>query len=346
MKRTVSFILTLLSIGCLTLSLHSCSQCHKPQAQSTINPKDTTAIHLRAIDDLTTLIHKDSLNAPLYFKRAQLYQGMGDLKSALSDVYLAIVLDPRNNDYNLYAADLFIQSSEPKRAIALMAQAISYDSMNIKYYVYGGKFSYMIKDYKTALSYYNEALKHDIFNPDIYLYKGLTYRDMGDTTKALSAFQTCTEQDPKNADAFLEIGLLLQARHDKMASKYLDNAVKANPKATDALYAKGYAEQQAGRYLPSIETFKRIVEIDYRNEEALYALGVSYMQTDSIADAYKYFSMAIKTKPTYAEAYYKKGRCAESLNRKEEAKSLYRQCLNLKSDFALAVEGIKRLGGD
>ena len=345
MKKVI-FLISVLSWMASSFVLQSCSQCNKPNDITITSPKDTTAIHLKAIDDLSILIKRDSLNASLYFKRAQLYQGMGDLKSALSDVYLAIVLEPRNNDFNLYAADLFIQTNEPKRAIALMAQAIGNDSANIKYYVYGGKFSYMIKDYKTALSYYNEALKRDIFNPDIYMYKGLTYREMGDTTKALSAFQTCTEQDPKNADAFLEIGLLLQSRHDKMANKYLDNAVKANPKATDALYAKGYAEQQARLYIQSIETFKKIIDLDYKNDEALYALGVSYMQIDSIPAAYKYFTMAIKVKPTYAEAYYKKGRCAEALKKNEEAKSLYRQCLNLKPDIQLAQEGIKRLGGD
>jgi tetratricopeptide (TPR) repeat protein len=325
--------------------LSSCRRGDKPKGDATAAKTDSSTIHLKAIDDLSALIKKDSLNPDLYFKRAQDYQGMGDLKSALTDMYLATVLNPKNNDYNLYTADLFMQDKEPKRAIAFLDKAISFDSSNIKYYVYGGKFAYMIKDYKTSLDHYNEAIKIDIFNPEIYYWRGMTYMDMGDTTRALSAFQTCVEQDPKNADAYLEIGLLLHERKDKMADKYLDNAVKANPKATDALYAKGFAQQEAGKYQESVETFKKIIDLDYKNEEALYAVGVSYMQMDSITTAYKYFGMAIQMDPKYAEAYYKKGRCAEALHHNEEAKSLYQQCLNFKPDYKLALEGMKRLGG-
>ena len=89
-----------------------------------------------------------------------------------------------------------------------------------------------------------------------------------------------------------------------------------------------------------------MVDVDYKNEEALYAIGVSYMQMDSLKQAYKYFGIAIKMDPKYAEAYYKKGRCAEEFNNKEEARSLYQQCLNIKPNYKLALDGMKRLGGN
>jgi tetratricopeptide (TPR) repeat protein len=306
--------------------------------------KDTT-FHIQALDDVNARIKKDSLNPELYFRRAQLHQGQKDIKSALSDMYIAVMLDSANSDYNLYAADLFMQINEPRRAIAWMDRSIAVDSSNIKYYLYGGRFAYMIKDYPTALSHFNQAITKDMFNADIYYYKGMVYKEMGDTSKALSSFQTCAEQDPKKADAFLQIGLILQQRGDKMADKYLSNAIKANPKATDALYAKGYGEQEAGKYGQSIATFKQIIDVDYKNENALYAIGESYLQLDSLKDAYKYFGIAIKMDPRYAEAYYKRGRCAEEFKNYNEARSLYQQCLNIKPGFTLAKEGLKRIGG-
>ena len=56
--------------------------------------------------------------------------------------------------------------------------------------------------------------------------------------------------------------------------------------------------------------------------------------------------MAIKMDPKYAEAYYKMGRCAEEFKNYDEAKSLYQQCLNIKPDYKLAKDGMKRLGGN
>ncbi len=64
---------------------------------------------------------------------------------------------------------------------------------------------------------------------------------------------------------------------------------------------------------------------------------------DSIPQAYKNFDLAIKIDPTYHEAYYKKGVCAEQLKRIEEAKSLYQQCLNINSKYELAQKALKRL---
>ncbi|MFN8276243.1 MAG: tetratricopeptide repeat protein [Chitinophagales bacterium] len=337
-----SWLIFLVVMGCA--GLWSC----KPGSTQTQPPSatnDTLANKIAAIKALDARIKADSLNAGLYFQRAQLYQGQNDLKSALSDMFIALSLDSTNADYFLYSGDLFIQDNEPQRAISLMQTAIRTDSANIKYYVYGGKFCYLMKDYKKAMTFYNAAIARDMFNPDVYFQKGMAFKEMGDTAKAISSFQTCAEQDPKNAEAFLQIGLLMQARGDKLANKYLDNAVKANPKGEDALYAKGFAQQEAKDYAGSIATFKQIIAANYRNEDALYALGYSYLMLDSFVEGYKYFGMAAKIDPTFAEAYYKKGVCAEQLKRVEEAKSLYQQALNLNSQYEPAKKALARLGG-
>jgi tetratricopeptide (TPR) repeat protein len=151
------------------------------------------------------------------------------------------------------------------------------------------------------------------------------------------------EQDPKYADAYLQIGLLLKQKGDKLAQKYLDNAVKANPKAEDALYAKGFAEKDAKQYEQAIATFKQVVELNHRNPDALDAIGFCYLQQDSFQTAYRYFNLAISIDPEFAEAFYRKGLCAEKLNRKEEAKSLYQQSLNLNPKLDLATASLKRM---
>ena len=325
--------------------LCSCKHEAKSGDATATTAKDSTH-HSKAIDDISELIKKDSLNPSLYFRRAQLQQGQGDLKSALSDMYLCTSIEPGNNDYNLYTADLFFQMNEVKRALGWMDRCAQVDTSNNKYNFYGGKYAYILQDYPGALTRLNEGLKHDIFYPDIYFYKGMVYKEMGDTVKALSAFQTCTEQDPKNSEAFLQIALLLRARKDKMADKYFDNAAKANPQKVDALRAKGIAQQESGKYKEALETFKQMVGVDYKNEDALYGMGVSYLNLDSVRQAYKYFDMAIKMSPTYEDAFFKKAICAEKQNNIAEAQSLYQQCLNLDPKDDRAEKALKRLSGN
>src|ERR1035437_8396462 len=103
MKRTF-FIVNLILIIVLSF-FSSCRQCSVPKDGKRVDDKDT-ALYVRALDEINEAIKKDSLNPNLYFRRAQLHQGQNDLKSALSDMYLAVMLDSANSDYNLYAADL------------------------------------------------------------------------------------------------------------------------------------------------------------------------------------------------------------------------------------------------
>jgi tetratricopeptide (TPR) repeat protein len=162
---------------------------------------------------------------------------------------------------------------------------------------------------------------------------------MGDTTKALSAFQTCVEQDPKNADAYLEIGLLLHERKDKMAAKYLDNAVKANPKAHRSHSTPRDSHGGESTISGAHQAFKRIIEVDYKNEEALYAPRGQLSADGLCTSGVQIFRHGHTDGPKYAEAYCKKGRCAEQMKHNEEARSLYQQCLNFKPDYKLALEG-------
>ena len=121
---------------------------------------------------------------------------------------------------------------------------------------------------------------------------------------------------------------------------------QVNPVSPFAVPQNYFGEMEAHNYEQAKATFHQVIDVDYKNEDALYALGECYMQQDSLPLAYKYFSMAAKMDPKYAEAYYKMGRCQEEFKHYDEAKSLYQQCLNIKHDYKLALDGMKRLGGN
>jgi tetratricopeptide (TPR) repeat protein len=72
-------------------------------------------------------------------------------------------------------------------------------------------------------------------------------------------------------------------------------------------------------------------------------MGYCYLMMDSFERAYKQFDMATKSDPQFAEAYYKQGVCAEQLGRPKEALALYYSSLNLKPEYTLASNAIKRL---
>lgn len=276
-------------------------------------------------------------------------------------MFLALTLDSLRPEFYLYAAELFKKTAEPQRGLALMQKAIRTDSMNTVFYVKAAELAYIdttVKgNYRIALDYLNAAIEKDPQNADIYFYKGTIFKEVGDTTKALSAFQTATELNPKFYNAYVQIGLLLKAKKDKNAEKYFDNAIKVSEKPEDALYAKANLLKEEGVRLynanqdaksretlcRAVESFKKVIDVNYKNVEAYMGTGFCYYQMDSLEEAYRYYEMATKIEPTYAGAYFSKGLCAEDLGKKKEAMNLYQTCLNIDPTFKRAEEHLKKL---
>lgn len=351
------YFLYLAFAGWFLSFFNSCKQCYSGKTEIVA----TDTLQIPALDFLTAEIKKDSINPFLYFKRAQLYEANNDFKSAATDMYFALMLDSLRPEFYLYSAELFKKSGEPQRGILLMNKAIITDSMNTTYYVKAAELAYidttLKNNYGLALTYLNEAIAKDPQNADIYFYKGTIFKELGDTLKALSSFQTATELNPKFYNAYVQIGLLLKNRKDKNAAKYFDNAIKVSDKPEDALYAKanllkeeGVAFYDAGKDALSVErlskaaeTFKKVIDLNYKNVEAYMGVGFCYYQMDSLPEAYHYYQLATKVLPTYAGAYFSQGLCAEDLGRKKEAVALYQNCLNIDPSFKRAEEHLKKL---
>src|ERR1017187_2225928 len=119
MKKPVFLIVSFLL--CL-LFFNSCQQCNKPKEPLKVT---TDTVGIPKLDIVNAEIKKDSLNPFLYYRRARIYEGTGDLKSAGEDMFKALSIDSTRPEFFLYAADLFKKTGEPRRGIALMNKAIA-----------------------------------------------------------------------------------------------------------------------------------------------------------------------------------------------------------------------------
>lgn len=354
MKKYFLFFVLVLTI---VVGFYSCKQCKSNQPVEVKN--DTASIP--AIDSLNILIRQDSLNPFLYYKRAHLFEANNELKSAITDMFYALSLDTLRPEFYLYGAELFKKSGDPQRGILLMNKAITTDSMNTTYYVQAASLAYIdttIKgNYRLALDYLNVAIERDPQNAEIYFYKGNVFKELGDTTRALSAFQTATELNPKFYDAYMQIGLLLQKRNDKNAVKYLENAIKVGANPEQALYAKACVLKDEGvdlydankdakakeKLIAAVETFKQVIDANYKNVEAYMGAGFCYFQMDSVMEAYKCYELATKIEPAYGGAYFSMGLCAEDLGRKKEAMNLFQTALNMDPSLTRAQQHLNKL---
>jgi tetratricopeptide (TPR) repeat protein len=327
------------------LSIQSCDYFNKKKEIDSDVVAVTDTTKGSKLNLLDAEIKKNPGNPNLYHERAKELLNVAKYDDALKDMYYATNLDSFNTDYYFTIADIYIEKADGPKAVLALEKAVSIAPERADLKVEVGRYCLYMKDYKKSILYLDEALKKDVFNADAYFLKGILYKEQKNEAKAISNFQTCIEQEPKYADAYVQLGMLYASNKNDLAIQYFDNALKADPTATDAIYQKALYIQNKKQYTKAIDIYKEMVPVDSKNERVFYNIGYCYFQIDSIDKAHKNFSIAIDLNPQYAEAYYNRGLCGLTKNDMTDAQYNFDQALridpNMKAAQA-ALDDIKK----
>jgi tetratricopeptide (TPR) repeat protein len=79
-------------------------------------------------------------------------------------------------------------------------------------------------------------------------------------------------------------------------------------------------QEQLGELPESIETFRKVIELDPRSPEAHENLGIALGDRTDLAAALKESSIATRLAPSSANAHYLRGRLLSDLGLHEEAR--------------------------
>ena len=328
-----------LSILTFILLFFACKNEQKPEAQQfgkTGDPK---------IDGLTEQIFKTPTVADLYFQRAQLFfkSGNSGFDFAIKDMQYAMSIDSTNLPYYHFLSDVYLKYAQSRLAVATMEQAAAVAPTQIPTLLKLSEVYLITKQYGAALATLDKIQKQDPQNSDAYFLVGMILKEQNDTERAIKAFQKSADLNSDNKDAFIELGKLYTDKNDPIALKYFDNALLLDSLDFNAMIGKGYYFQTKKQTNEAIDVYKNILAHNPRYDIALFNLGLIYMDADSLDKANSHFNMVIQETPTFYKAYYFRGLVAEKKGDKNTALQNYKQALAFKSDYAKALEGIKRM---
>jgi tetratricopeptide (TPR) repeat protein len=296
------------------------------------------------IDKLNKEINEQPNNADAHYRRAKIYVSEKKFKVAANDINAAVALDTTKADYYFLQADVFFANLLIPQSIQAFEKSISLSPDNADAYLRLAELHLYIKKYKESIQYANDALRIDKHRAKAYFIKGFVFKEMGDTSNAISSFQTCSEQEPDNYDAYIQLGLLYGARHNKVAIQYYNNALRLNPKSTEALYNRGLFYQDNGELNKAIEDYTAIKQIDPTYKDAYFNTGfINLVFLKNYNEAVLQFTDAIRYGQYYLEAYYNRGLSYERLGNKTAAEADYKEALKVMPTYKLALEGMKRL---
>jgi tetratricopeptide (TPR) repeat protein len=326
---------------CAFFLVHSCTpdkQENKKEEKPAVSTQDSE------VERLSKAIEANPKDASAYYQRAKIYEGQKKFKLALNDINEAVANDSTKSEYFLTQANVLFANLLVPQSLEAFQKCIELDPKNIEAYLKLAELNLYIKKYKDAVQNANDVLRIDKHRAKAYFIKGFVFKEMGDTSNAISSFQTCTEQEPDNYDGYMQLGLLYGAKRNKLAIQYYNNALRLDPKSTEALYDRGLFYQDNGDLQKAIDDYQAIIQIDPSYKEAYYNIGyINLVYLDKYQEAVTYFTNAINSAKYYVDAYYNRGLSYEKLGNKAAAEADYKEALSIMPTYKLAIAAMKRL---
>ncbi len=170
--------------------------------------------------------------------------------------------------------------------------------------------------------------------------------------------QSGTEAMQREAQALVEKGKELYLNNDdKQAVEAFQQAIKLNPDFAEAHFRLSLAlnvlerKPEADESLKkSIALYKKTVEADSKDADALFNMGVAYSLLHLDEDAARSFRQVTRLRPDDEEAFYQFGKAETRLAHYDEAATAFQKALELdpydtRVNDALddAREGVKRI---
>jgi Flp pilus assembly protein TadD len=177
--------------------------------------------------------------------------------------------------------------------------------------------------------------------------------DRGDAGGAIPYFQLASKAQPDSALAVSELGVaLLTASKPLEAGQLFRQALKLDPKFTDARYNLASVEAAAGEWQPAATDFKQVVAEDPANAKARQHLGeVLLLWGDQLAESGNFDQAALRYReclayrPDDAELHTSLGMALAKLARLNEARSEFEAALRIDSTFQPARQALAAIQG-
>lgn len=294
---------------------------------------------------LDALIRKDDRNAELYFRRAKAYMAEEQINEALKDIQRAIGYDGKKPEYYILQADLHFITDASALAFQDLQQALVLDPKSIEAYLKIAELSLFLRDYDKTMDNVNAAIKIDKYSSTAYFLRGWALKEKGDTIRAVADYKRAVELNSAYEQANEELGILYAQKNDPIAVEYLKTTVNINPKNTQARYALGLYYQNNQMFQAALDEYQKILHIRPNDADALNNVGYINMRyKEDYETALQCFNQAILADSSFFQAYCNRGEAYEHMGKTQNAIDDFKTAMALNPQYEEAKRQLKRLG--
>lgn len=159
---------------------------------------------------------------------------------------------------------------------------------------------YGAREYVAAIPYLKDAAQAEPRNLTLLLTLGHCYLWTRQSDATLAIYKQILEIDPDSAEADMIAGEALDEKGDTPAAvQQFRAAVQANPKEPNVHFGLAYLLWTQKQYDEAIPEFKKELENDPQNSQAMIYLGDTYTRQGNFADAKTVLEAAAKYQPKF-----------------------------------------------
>jgi len=307
--------------------------------------------------------HKsDKASAYYHYSMAHIYEelvavyGRSDLASkAIEEYRMAIEADPTSSYLTSGLAELYAKTGRIRDAVLEAQDILKRDPNNLEAHKLLGRIylrsmgdmqsgSQSQNVLKLAIEQYEQIVKLESDQSNLvddHLLLGRLYRLNNDLEKAESEFKTAVKMQPDSEEAVTTLAYLYNEEGDSTRAVQALNSIPDASRSAKLYSALGYTYEQQKQYKNAIDAYRKAIELDRDNLDAIRGLAQNLLndgQSDAALEQYKIIADAnpedAQTYLRIAEIYRKSGKFDAAMDNLKKAESMVQDSIEVPYQIA------------
>src|SRR5438874_5011598 len=276
----------------------------------------------KAIEEYRQAIEADPTSEYLTSALAELYAKTGRIRDAVMEAQDILKRDPNNLEAHKLLGRIYLRSLGDIQA--------GQGSQNVL---------------KLAIEQYEQIIKIEPDSADNHLLLGRLYRLNSDLQKAENEFKTAVKLEPDSEEAVTTLAYLYNEEGDTARAGEVLSSIPDAARSAKLYSALGFTYEQQHQYKNAITAYRRAIELDRDNLDAIRGLAQNLMndgQTDAALEQYKVIAEANpedwQTYLRIADIYRKSGKFDLALENLKKAQTMAPDSLEAPYNIAAVYQ--------